>query len=298
MKGFILGLAAIMCFQLSAGQTSSGSGERGIVPAIPFFGNNFPVADGYRVDVTTAYPVFQDYSGPANARVYLTLAGALQLGYTNEGYISNPIGMTRPTNSWDAKVLLLRQRDLLPSVALWVRGTFGWQNENLTANDFLSRFWGDEYDRGYTWWHYEFNNTAVGLTMEEGLGENLALNLSVGYNESESRDLSTTYALYGLQSSFHAVYGNKSSLIDVSANVLLRLSPAVAAIAQAGTLPYYDTKDGQKMILSSAYVSAIGVRYSPPIPVSVDGYVRLQSRINGQTYTQIRVGLSSEIPLN
>jgi hypothetical protein len=295
MKGFILGCAAIACFQLSAGQTLYSSGERGVVPAIPFFGSNFPVADGYNVDVSAGYPVFQDYAGPVSARVYLTLAGALQLGYTNDGYIDNPIGMTRPANSWDAKVLLLRQRDLLPSVALWVRGTFGWESENLTANDFLTRYWGDEYDRWYTWFHYEFNSTAVGLTMEEEFGENFAFNFSVGYHESESRDLSYTFAPYGLPSTYHAVFGNKSSLIDVSANVLLRLSPEVAAIAQAGTLPYFSTKDGQKLSLSNAYAGAFGVRYSPSIPVSVDGYVRWQSRINGQTYTQIRIGLSSNL---
>jgi hypothetical protein len=68
-----------------------------------------------------------------------------------------------------------------PSAALCIRGTFGWQAETLTASDFLTRLFGDGYDRYYTWLHYEYSSTAAEPTMDERLGENLALNLSLGY---------------------------------------------------------------------------------------------------------------------
>ena len=293
MKTFVLCFAAALCAGISAGQTPVISNRE--APAIPFLGNTFPVAEGYEIDVSAAYPVFQEYAGPVSARVLLTLAGALQLGYSNEGNVGNLLGMTRPANSWDAKISLIRQRDLIPSLALWVRGTFGWQSENLTANDFLGRFlYSDNYDRWYTMFQYEFNSTAVGLTLGEDLGDNLAVNISGGYHEVETRNFSTAYVPYGFLSTFHAVYGNRSSMMEVSANVVFRIVPEIAAIAQAGTLPYLDTRDGEKLNLVNAYAGAFGVRYSPRIPVSVESYVRWQTKFEGHTITQFRVGLSSD----
>jgi hypothetical protein len=299
MKTTALVFIIVLTAHISLGQTDSCQNpDSGILEA-PSIGGNSPVPEGYRLDIAGAYPVFGDYTVPLYGRIDICMAGVLQIGYSNEGYIGNLIGVTRSCNSWDAKVQILRQRDQLPSVALWIRGTIGWQKESLGENDLWGRVPANRFF-GVLWTHYEFNSTALGLTMEPGLGENVALNLSVGYREMESRDLWIISMVYpGFGDSYHAVSGDRASLIEGSANLMVRPLARIAVILQVGTLPYYQLNQvAMKLDMGRAYLGTIGMRYSLPIPVFVDGYVRWQSAFNGRADTQVRLGLSSDVNLN
>jgi len=296
MKTTILLCAAVLTTQISIGQTDFGpSPDRGILTN-PFMGSNSVVPQGFKFDIAAASPVYGDMNVPVYAWTSLSLAGVIQVGYSNEGYIGNLVGLTRACPGWDAKIQILRQREELPSVALWIRGTIGWQKEELGAND----LWGKVPANSFfdvLWTHYEFNSTAAGITFEPGLGENIALNLSVGYRELESRDLWIVRVIYpGYGDSYHALSSDRVSLLEGSANLMIRPLPQLAVILQAGTLPYYKLNQiALKLDQGRAYLGAIGVRYSLPIPVFVDGYVKWHSNFNGQEDTQIRLGLSSEV---
>jgi hypothetical protein len=300
MKEPILLFAMVLAAHISLGQTTSGPiPDRGIL-ANPFIGSNAPVPLGYRFDIAAASPV---YGSTNNMSLFgwtsLSLAGVLQLGYRNEGYVGDLVGVTRACPGWDAKIQILRKREELPSLALWMSGTIGWQKESLGAND----LWGNVPANSFfevLWTQYEFNSTAVGLTMEPGFGDNIAVNLSIGYRELESRDLWIVSMIYpGIGDSYHSVNSDRTSLLEGSINLMVRALPQVALILQASTLPYYKLNQlSSKIDLGRAYLGTMGMRYSLPIPVFVDGYVRWHSNFNGQTDTQIRLGLSSEVQLN
>jgi hypothetical protein len=290
MKTIMLVIASVLTAGVSPGQ--------GIL-ANPFMNNNSPVPGGFTVDVAASSPVYGDMNVPVYAWTGLAVAGILQAGYSNEGYVGNVVGRVRACPGWDAKVQVLRHREGLSSVALWIRGTIGWQKEELGANDLRWNAPAGSFINAL-WTHYEFNSTAAGITVEPGLGEDIALNLSVGYRELDSRNLWIISMVFpGVGDTYHSPGSDRTSLLEGSANLMIRVMPQIAVIMQAGTLPYYKLNEfAQKLDLGRAYLGAIGVRYSMPIPVFVDGYVRWHSTYSGQTDTQIRLGLSSELNLN
>ena len=298
MKTLSLMCTLILAFQISPSQEHKTVDQEARNQAFPFMGNNSPVPDGYTFRCAAGYPVYGDDRMPVIGRFSLGLAGVLELGYSNEGYIGNPIGMTRPANSWDAKIQIFKQREELPSVALWARGTIGWQNEDLGAYALwavLPSF----FNFGVVGTRYEFSSMTVGLSMAPGLGKWITMNLSVGYQELSSRNLWILIAPAPIiGNGYHAVSGDRSGMLEASANIVAGLLPQLALVAQAGTLPYFNVNPTALTLeVGRAYNGAVGVRYTLPIPLSVDSYVRWQSNINGKTDTQFRLGLSSEIPL-
>ena len=265
----------------------------------PFMSSNAPVPRGLTLDVAAASPVYGAMNVPVYAWTGLSVAGIFQAGYSNEGYVGNVVGHIRACPGWDAKIQILREREGLSSVALWARGTIGWQKEELGPNDLRWNSPAGSFINAL-WTHYEFYSTAAGITVRPGLGEDIALNLSVGYRELESRNIWIISLFYPeVGGTYYMIGGDRTSLLEASFNLMIRVLPQVAVIMQAGTLPYYKLDEfAQKLDLERAYLGAFGIRYSLPIPVFVDGYVRWHSTYNGQTDTQIRLGLSSELTLN
>jgi hypothetical protein len=253
------------------------------------------VPQGYSLDFAVAYPPYSSRNYPVFGHISAGLSGVLQVSFSNDEVVSNMIGMIRPMNSWGLKLQVLSKREQLPSVALWVRSALGWQGDFLQSNDLWPKRPPPFEHLGGT--QYEFTSTSAGVALEPGISEALDVNVSLGVRELESRNLwifidPTPVGYNG----YHAASGDRTLLLDGSANVVLHLLPRFAVIAEATTLPYFNVNAAAlRLEVERAYAGAIGGGYTLPIPLSLDGYVRWQSTINGQSDTQFRLGLSGQL---
>jgi hypothetical protein len=297
MKTAVCACMIICVVEISQCQETQKSSLNTGIPASPFIGNIAPVPEGYGIGMSAGYPIFGDYRMPVMGRFQLSLAGALELGYSNEGYVGNAVGMTRPADSWGAKLQILRQQEMLPSVTLWARGTIGWQNEDLGAYDLWASI-PSFYSYGVVGARYEFMSTTAGVAVERTFGDKLSVDFSLGMQQLQSRNLWIFISPAPVMGNgYHAVSGDRSYLLDASIDVTYRVLPNLTLIAQAGTLPYFSVNPyALRLDVGRAYVGTIGFRYALPIPVSLDVYIRKQSMFNGHADTQFRLGISIELP--
>jgi hypothetical protein len=285
-------IIAALLLQVATGQ------EKSVVQGNPletaFTTVSATVPQGYSLEFAVAYPPYSSRNYPAFGHISAGLSGVLQVSFGNDEVVSNMIGMIRPMNSWGLKLQVLSRREQLPSVALWVRSALGWQGDFLQSSDLWPKSPPPFEHLGGT--QYEFTSTSAGVALEPGISEALDVNVSLGVRELESKNLWIFIEPTPMgDNGYHAASGDRTLLLDGSANVVLHALPHFAVIAEATTLPYFNVNVAALQLeVERAYAGAIGGRYTLPIPLSVDGYVRWQSTINGQSDTQFRLGLSGQ----
>lgn len=282
----------VLLLQAAAGQEKSAVQGNPVETAFTTVSATVP--QGYSLDFSGAYPLYSNRSYPIFGHITAGVSGVLQVSYSNDEVVSNMIGLIRPMNSWGLKLQVLSKREQLPSVALWARAALGWQGDFLQSTDLWPK--SPPAFEHLAGTQYEFTSTSAGVALEPGISEALDVNVSLGLRELESRNLwifiDPTPAG---DNGYHAAGGDRALLLDGSANVVLHLLPRFAVIAEATTLPYFDVNvPALRLELKRGYAGSFGGRYTLPIPLSVDGYVRWQSSINGLSDTQFRLGLSGQ----
>jgi len=277
---------------MATGQDKSATQENTVGTA--FTTVSAAVPQGYSLDFSGAYPLYSGRSSPVFGHITAGVSGVLQVSFSNDEVVSNMIGLVRPMNSWGLKLQVLSKREELPPVALWVRSALGWQGDFLQSTDLWPKS-PPTFDH-LAGTQYEFTSTSAGVALEPGISEALDVNVSLGLQELQSSGLWIFIepAPEG-DNGYHAVSGERTLLLEGSANVVLHLLPRFAVIAEAATLPYFNVNVAAlELEVQRAYAGTVGARYTLPIPLSVDGYVRWQSSINGLTDTQFRLGLSGQ----
>ena len=285
-------IIAVLLLQVANGQEKSATQENPVGTAFTTVSATVP--QGYSLDFSGAYPLYSSRSYPVFGHITAGVSGVLQVSYSNDEVVSNMMGLVRPMNSWGLKLQVLSKREQLPSVALWVRSALGWQGDFLQSTDLWPKS-PPTFDH-LSGTQYEFTSTSAGVALEPGISKALDVNVSLGLRELESRNLWIFVDPTPVgDNGYHAASGDRTLLLDGSANVVLHLLSRFAVIAEATTLPYFDVNvPALKLEVKRGYAGAFGGRYTLPIPLSVDGYVRWQSSINGLSDTQFRLGLSGQ----
>ena len=291
MKTLVLPLALLFSPPLLQGQELPDSGSFRPVPAAGFLLDNAPLREGYHMDLHGGYPVLNDNTSPVFGRIGVTIAGTLRFTYSNEGRVGNLLGMVRRMNTLEMRGQVLGE-DQPVTLAAWIRGNVGWEQEDLGPNDIWPKI-PSFYANDCIGVRYQYATTALGLTAQRRFTDAFTLNVSVGLQRLQVRgflpyvsDLRARTALYE--------YSQRSWLLpDASIAALFKISPRLLFIAEATTLPYLNVNP---VALTTqprmAYNAALGIRWWVTSMVCVEAFLRTQTAINGFRYNEIRIGIS------
>ena len=265
----------------------------------PFLGENCTVPAGYTLSFGAGYPVFGNSSLPLFARAGLGVGGVLELTYSNEGFVGNMLGVTRPVDAWDARIQLSQASGVMPAMTLWALGTIGWTREDFGAYDLWGKY-PTYFNFGVDGARYEYSGTSLGLSFERRFEDALSLSVSGGVENLRSRNLWIFIAPAPIiGNGFHETNGHSSMIFDGAVNISYVVVPGfMSLVAAVSTLPYFVVNPlALSLDLKHGMLGTIGVRYQLAIPVNVEGFVRWQSNINGQYDTQFRLGVSGTLGL-
>jgi hypothetical protein len=218
----------------------------------------------------------------------------------HEGAIGSPIGLLRPATMLGLRLQIVPQRDRLPAVSLFLNTMTEAQSEFLGDNDLRPNV-PEVFQRGVMAISYEARTTVAGVSVTTTLHDMFSFSASLGGREMVWQQRWSAYAFNtGLPTSQGWTFptAERTRLrLDWSASVTLRPTEQLALIGEVSALPFIDI-DPSSLVLEArqGYVGTIGVRYSLPIPLSVDLYDRWYSETRERTnHHQIRLGLSTEV---
>jgi hypothetical protein len=294
----VLVLAVALLTHTSRSQESVQNNNTPLSQISPFVSPSAGVAEGTSLTYAAAYPVLGDGVFPVFAHVGIGFSSVFELSYTNEGVIANALGFTNPMNYWGAKLQIIPPHEQFPSLAIYMKGTIGWESQFLGSNDFQARI-PDLYNQGLYSTSYEFSSNTAGLSMESRMTEALTVRFTVGVQEIRSRNLWILIApapFFG--NGFHDTQIHNSLILDGSASASFVLRPKLALIGELFPLPYYtiDVPTNSLKILR-AFTGLVGLRYSLSPMLNLDTYVRQQSTVSGIAFTQFRLGISGLVSI-
>lgn len=289
----VLAVAAGIVTQNSAAQESLQGKQISSVQNTSFVSTAGDVPGGNSITYALAYPVLGHGVFPVFTRISFGFSSVLQLSYANEGDVANEMGVTNPEDSWGVKLQLSPQRGQYPSIAVYFKGSIGWQNQLLGANDLHDRI-PDLFKLGLVYARYQFSSTSVGLGLETQLSEPLTVRFAIGIQEDRSRNLDIFRAPALVPSDrFYDTENYNSLILDGAASVQYVLAPKISLMAEFVSVPYYAINAAKNQLdLRRAFANLVGVKYSLTPILNLDTYIRQQSKINNVAFTQFRLGIS------
>jgi hypothetical protein len=269
-------------------------------PVSSFLGNHTVINDGSSLSVSAAYVPFENGSRFGYGRVSANLTGMLAATLSHEAVVGSPTGLLRPASQFDLRVLVLPQRDRLPSVALFLTGMLEKQSAFLSSSD-LQPARADLVRNGLSVLTYDARTTMAGVSFSSSFDDVVTLGGSLGVREVNWQQ---KWSAYSRETGLPQIHGwtyplaERSSLrVAWSAGVAYRPIASLTLVGDVASLPFIDVDPPTlQAIARTGYVAAIGVRYSLPIPVGVEVYDRWSSG-SGVNRHEVRIGLRGDISL-
>jgi hypothetical protein len=176
----------------------------------------------------------------------------------------------------------------------------GTQSEWLGRNDIFPNL-PAIFQRGVEVISYDARTTVAGVAFMTNLSSTLSLGASLGGREMVWQQLWSSYSVdMGLPTSYGATLptAERSSLrLDWSVGATVHPLSQLDLFGEVASLPFADI-DPSSLIIEArrGMVGTIGLRYTLPIPLSIDLYDRWYSeKGDRKNYHQVRLGLSSEV---
>ena len=274
-------------------------------PAIvsPFIGQYAPISDGYYLRMSAAYPPYEKTMGSAYGHISLGLAGLLEATFSHEGAMGSPIGVLSPNNLLSLRLQIVRQRDLLPAVSLFLTAMPETKSEFLGDTDLRPNL-PQILQRGLNATSYEARTTVAGVALATSLSDLFSLNVALGARQMVWQQRWSNYSfdngLPRTRDGWAYPLAERTNLrLDMVAGASFRPIQELALIGEVASLPFIDTDPSSLLIEArQGYMGTIGIRYYLPIPLSIDLYDRWYSETGDRTnYHQVRLGLNTDLPL-
>ncbi len=290
----ILMVIPVIAAAQSAGETPS-------MQVSPVLGQATAIPEGYTVRMSMSYPPYERSTNYGYGQVSVGLAGVFGATVRYEGAIGSPVGLLRPTTLVGLQLQVVPQREIYPAIIMFLNTMAGTQSEFLGNIDLMPNL-PAVFQRGVNAISYDARTTVAGVAFMTKLNGLLTANASLGGREMVWTQRWSKYAIpMGFPSTSDGwtyPLAERSSLrLDWSVGATVYPLSQLALFTEVASLPFADV-DPSSLIIEArqGIVGTIGVRYSLPIPLSLDLYDRWYSETGDRTnYHQVRVGLSTEV---
>lgn len=296
----VLATILMVISRIATAQSTADTPAKQGLPVSPFIGQDTSIPEGYSMRLSAAYSPYDRKTNFAYGNIAIGIAGLLEATIRHEGAIGSPTGLLEPATLFGLRLQIVPQRERFPAVSVFLNTMSEAQSNYLGGND-LSLSLPDLFQRGVKSITFEARTTVAGVALATRLNDVVSFSASLGGREMVWRQGWSDYSVNtGIPSTPNGTppTPERSRLrLDWSASVSLHPLDQLAVIGEVGSLPFIDIDPSSLLIEArQGLVGTIGVRYSLPIPLSVELYDRWYSETRERTnYHQVRIGLSTEV---